>query len=196
MKRPLTPQEKKAFAYTKDHFDPSAYPHAFRRKWPKKKARAQRRYRRQVKQVLDSSAARNTDGWEEQTRVAEIRKKKPSKWKVLSLEDWLGSRRWRRAGGAARRLYDRLYDSDKHRERYRAFLATLPKNPDVFGPELADVFELMMMSPIPIPLLRRGIYMSPHRHVWLENFFQDEPDWKLRLSKWMDEMQSIRSALR
>jgi len=51
--RRRNPQEKKALAYRKDHVVEAEYPHAFRRNWPRKKARSHRAYRRRVRQLLD-----------------------------------------------------------------------------------------------------------------------------------------------
>lgn len=52
MKRRRSPGEKKALAYEKDHIIAAKHRHGFRKQWPLNKAHANRRYRRQVHQLL------------------------------------------------------------------------------------------------------------------------------------------------
>ncbi len=57
MSKVKNPHEKKRLAYDRDHVSPAEYPHAFRKTWPRKKARAERRARRKVRQVLNAICA-------------------------------------------------------------------------------------------------------------------------------------------
>ena len=47
-----SPQQKKDLEYSKGHFTFAEYPHAFRRNWKRKKARANRKYRRKADELL------------------------------------------------------------------------------------------------------------------------------------------------
>lgn len=48
------PQQKKINAYQRDHRTVMEYPHAFRKNWPKKKARIIRRERRKLTDAVKS----------------------------------------------------------------------------------------------------------------------------------------------
>ena len=55
MRRRKSPQLKKQDEYDKDYRPYTEYPHAFRKNWPKKKARANRRERSLVKILFQST---------------------------------------------------------------------------------------------------------------------------------------------
>lgn len=50
-----TPQQKKELAVKKDHFVRAEHPHAFRKNWPRKKARTNRDYRRKTEEILSQA---------------------------------------------------------------------------------------------------------------------------------------------
>lgn len=174
MKRRLTPQEKKAYAYQKEHFDTAEYPHAFRRSWPKKKAQAKRAYRHKVKQSLDSAVTQYTDDIDAQTRVTEIARKNVRKWPTLTLRGWLEERQSRRAFKFARDLLSESYDTEKHREHFLNLLSTLPTTSQFYGPALARGLALLLQG------------------AWLRDFLCAEPEWEARLRDWIDE-QDLRN---
>ena len=96
MSRVKTPQEKKQLHYDKDHVvSGGEAPHAFRRKWPKKKTRANRDYRRRADQLTKAAEKEvQADGVENQESIAtreQIRKsvgRKPLvKWGVRTIRD-------------------------------------------------------------------------------------------------------------
>src|SRR5262249_43305308 len=62
-----SPSEKKRLAYDRDHATLAEYPHAFRKKWPQKKASATRAVRRTVRQILNATG--------EDTLVAVVRRR-------------------------------------------------------------------------------------------------------------------------
>ena len=57
MKHRKSPRLKKQDAYEKDHRTDMENPHAFRKNWPKKKARANRRDRVTVRSLLATAGA-------------------------------------------------------------------------------------------------------------------------------------------
>lgn len=67
-KKPKSPPEKKELALKKDHFIIAEYPHAFRKNWPRKKARTNRDYRRKTEEII--SRAKRTISSEDAEAVA------------------------------------------------------------------------------------------------------------------------------
>lgn len=61
-KQRKSPQLKKELSLKKDHFTFAEYPHAFRRNWKRKKARANREYRRKSEQLLAPAKPRISAG--------------------------------------------------------------------------------------------------------------------------------------
>ncbi len=185
MKRPLTPQEKKAYAYQKEHFVAAEYPHLFRRSWPLKKARSKRAYRRKVKQSLEAFLTQDVDELEAQSRVSEIRKKMPRKWPVLTLRGWLDVRRGQRTHRFARHLFRLSYYAEAHQSRFSSLLASLPKTSEFYGPYLAETLGELLQRPTR-PVLR-PINNLNWRRVWLHDFLRDEPEWEARLQEWITD---------
>jgi hypothetical protein len=83
-----SPREKKRLAYDRDHVTAAEYPHAFRKQWPRKKARANRACRRQVRQVLQAA-----DG---EIAVHEIRREQVQKWGVVTVRTRIEQKREKR----------------------------------------------------------------------------------------------------
>jgi len=146
MRRQLTTQEKKAYAYQREHFDTAEYPHLFRRSWPKKKARAQRAYRRKVKQSLETFLTQDIDKLEVQSRLSQIQKEMPEKWLVLTLRAWLDVRRGQRTHRLARHLFRIRYNAEAHQSRFSSLLASLPKTSEFYGPYLAEMLGELVAS--------------------------------------------------
>jgi len=78
------PQEKKRLSYERDYRNVSEYPHAFRRKWPRNKARANRAFRRAEKQFIEL---------DDDTRLADLRREVLLKWEPIVLREWVERRR-------------------------------------------------------------------------------------------------------
>ncbi len=74
-----SPRAKKRLAYERDHVAPAEYPHAFRKQWPRKKARAGRAYRRKVRQLLRAAGA--------DAPVAAVRREEMRKWGTVPLRE-------------------------------------------------------------------------------------------------------------
>jgi hypothetical protein len=80
--------EKKRLAYAHDHVTPAEYPHAFRKKWPRKKAKAERSARHKVRQLLDATG--------DDAIVGVIRRKRVRKWGSISLREYVQFKQWKR----------------------------------------------------------------------------------------------------
>jgi hypothetical protein len=80
--------EKKRLAYARDHVTPAEYPHAFRKNWPKTKAKAERAARHKARQVLEAT-------WDDAV-VGMIRRKRVRKWGSISLHECVRFKQWKR----------------------------------------------------------------------------------------------------
>jgi hypothetical protein len=99
MSKVKSPVDKKRLVYDRDHVTPAEYPHAFRKQWPRKKAKAERAARRKVRQVLQASG--------EDTAATVVRREPVRKWASISLRESLQFKQWKRqqlAGRKARRV--------------------------------------------------------------------------------------------
>lgn len=99
MKRRKSPRLKKQDEYGKDHRTDMENPHAFRKNWPKKKARANRRDRVAVRSLVASADAEDLTGARVKSVVGghDI-------WKsgVMTLRDWVRRAPPRRASPSGR----------------------------------------------------------------------------------------------
>lgn len=108
MARPQSPQEKKALAYERDVVDAwGENQKAFRKTWPKKKARLQRSYRREWRESLRSQ---DSDAIDDRA----IRRTPHMKWTGPRLGEWVQNREER-----AERLRQDPRKSTEARERRR-----------------------------------------------------------------------------
>jgi hypothetical protein len=102
-KKRLTPSEKKRLSLQRDRIQDVENPKAFRKLWPRKKARTKRANRRVVRQVLVALPPEESD-----QAIKSRRPKRAKKWSGTAVP--LGTmieerhrRREARAGGKARR---------------------------------------------------------------------------------------------
>src|SRR5688572_352228 len=97
MKRRRTPAEKKALAYKKDRAIGAEYPHAFRRQWPRKKARVQRKERRQVSQSLAQVTQSYQEEQGDDILLKPIQRDIVESWEdPIPLSVWVKDRQFRR----------------------------------------------------------------------------------------------------
>jgi hypothetical protein len=96
-----SPQAKKRLSLTRDRIIDAKWPKAFRKNWPKKKARAERSYRRTVKQGLKSPDLDETE-----ERLLNSRRKPVKKWpgSALTLAAMIAERRRRRTKRYRRKI--------------------------------------------------------------------------------------------
>lgn len=91
----FTPPEKKRLSLEKDHPTQAKYPHGFRKSWPLKEKKAQRGFRRQVKQTL-TEALGSIDPVVDDIDVDGIRRKIVRKWEAKPLGEVLKKKKARR----------------------------------------------------------------------------------------------------
>jgi hypothetical protein len=121
--------------------------------------------------------------------VEAIARKRIAKWRTTSLGDWVEQRlddRVLRTGG---RFFTKPYDSRVHRAPFVAFLSSLVEGSSGGSRALARRFA-MLLAPLDRPgatMVYGGCWpprLDANRR-WLGDFFEDEPDWRARLSAWV-----------
>lgn len=134
MKRRLTPQEKKKLAYEKDHYvSGSESRHAFRKNWPKKKAKLNQKHRHRAARKLsameklgDISSVENSQF---EITAEELRKIDPReklfKFGVKSLREFVETN----AENRERRTWRRVEMRKLIAARCKQLIATLETNP-------------------------------------------------------------------
>src|SRR4051812_12824377 len=115
MSRVKDPGEKKALEYTKDHRYGGEYPHAFRRNFPRKRARANRAYRHRVRQFVEHANVDLTERTDPPVRRTYVRK-----WGASPLGVWIAYRQSVRALRTVGKILRSLYTA-ANRERFVAF---------------------------------------------------------------------------
>jgi len=101
----LSPQAKKRLSLTRDRIVDAKYPKVFRKNWPRKKARAERSFRRSVKQAL-----RNPDLENAGEIALRFRRESVKKWpgSVRTLAGAIAERRRKRAKRYRRKVKSKL----------------------------------------------------------------------------------------
>ncbi len=173
------PQEKKALSYTRDHVI-----RAEQRKKPSPhatpvKEQANRKFRRQVHQVLDVEQDALAVDPLEDTTVDAIRREQIQKLPATPLGKWLEDRRSRRVERTASNYFKRPYETAKHRDKFAAFLDAVVRGHSDNSRKLAEYFARVLD-----PTSRDTARMRE----WLRAFFRDEPLWDKQLREWIAAM--------
>ena len=189
MKQRSTPREKKELEYTKDHVDSSEYPHAFRKQWPRKKARSHRAYRRGIHQLLDTlSATPQVDFLDDRVDPEKVVQKKVKKWRVVSMGRVVRRRIDSRIERTAWNFFKDPYNSSLDRARFARFLASQVDGHTKQSRNLALLFKEVLYGSADVRSMGRLQFWRAdgQRHqAWLRAFFQDEPEWEGRLRTWI-----------
>jgi len=114
-RRKLTPQQKKALAYRKDHPLQAENPHAFRHHWPRQKATANQAYRHRVRQMLGEYRGEIEEGHDRSAgeRVRSVRRRLKRKWGALTLRETIERRKSQRVQTHAGHYFDHPYDAER-----------------------------------------------------------------------------------
>jgi hypothetical protein len=157
VKESKSPQQKKALFYQKDHHVTAEYPQSFARTWPRKKARANRKYRRQVRQILAESATQ--DEREDQGAVSlrslPVRRDPVRKWgPPLSMREWVTSRLENRLRRTAWNYFRQPYDRGRHRERFIGFLKEITAGQSEYSRQFARCMNELLEPPEPVEPVR------------------------------------------
>jgi hypothetical protein len=181
VKKRLSPQEKKQLAYDRDHYVSGGEScHGFRKKWPKKKATMNQKFRHQVAQALhkmekigDAEIIENSTV---EVTAEQIRKPHPkdklSKWGVTSLKEFVKSRLEKRVSRTRHR----------HGERERD---------DAFLKGLIIEFERNQES----RKAKHLILLITHASSGLHDFLKTHPAWKARLQNQLLEKEKTERQL-
>ena len=187
-KQRKTPVQKKRLAYNKDHVLRVEYPNAFRRYWPRRKAQASQKERRQVRRLLgdlvpDQNAEARLD-----MPLRPVRRDRVRKWSgsATPLGEHIAHRHHMRVSRAAWNFFKTPYDSTRHKARFIAFLAQITQEKTVYTIKVAAMFQELLLPPV---CLSDAQYSSrlDQRSRWLQAFVADEPEWGARLQAWIDE---------
>jgi hypothetical protein len=172
MRRRRTPREKKALSYVRDRVSHGAKArHTFRKSWPRKKAAAQRAYRRK----LQAEAGALVRGFEsDQTTTApQVRWRPVRKWPAPTLREWIQNRQLeRRASHGAKA--QRALRQQEFLLRYcdqllRGFLrdVRVPKEDDLSDLQEYSWQRLRPQLPISRAGWKRFLEMKPERQLLL-----------------------------
>lgn len=199
MKERKTPQQKKALFYRKDHHVLTEWPHSFARQWPRKKARANRKYRRRVGQVLAKSVRQyereDRDAWT--PRPLPARRDPVRKWEPpMRMREWVTSRLDNRIRRTAWNYFRQPYVRTRHRDRFVGFLKDVTAGHSEYSSHLARAMNELLEPPEPVRSRGEGLWefslMFPSNtgqaRVWLAAFFADEPAWERHLRQWIRDL--------
>ncbi len=184
MTRRRTPQEKKHNEYTKDYSTPSS--HGFRQSLPREKARANRAYRRQVHQRVDTFEAYQGDTVPERLSSAQVRRKRVQKdYGVAPMGEVIERRLEGRIERIAQTTFFRHeYNSVRDRERFADFLAAQVRGRTETSRNLALYLNKLMYPPPQYENKYLPRFWEKNQQ-WFRSFFQDEPEWEVRLRTWI-----------
>ncbi|MGN6759086.1 MAG: hypothetical protein ACTHMJ_22175 [Thermomicrobiales bacterium] len=185
MKNHLTPGQKKALSYRKDHRNGAEYPYGFRHSWPLKKAHANRKYRRQVRQhVSQARQSRFADNHDDLTPLP-VRRDSVKKRGAIPLENWIHDGLMFRIQRIARVHFRYPCDGGVASERFIRFLTTLVQGRTEQSRQLALYFN-ELLDPPELPVETDYVHSpSRARRDWLKAFFNDEPDCEHLLRNWI-----------
>lgn len=189
MKERKTPQEKKALDYKKTHLNMAEYPHAFRRHWPRTEARTNRKYRRQIAQLLDQIEYTTLNDESEELnaqalpiRRDEVRKKSG----VISLHDRVSGTLEYRVSRTGWNYFKKPYDSSLHHEPFIGLLTALTSGKNDHARELALLFNEFLDPPEITDYPKPEAWKAESSiRSWLKAFFVDEPEWEPLLRTWI-----------
>jgi hypothetical protein len=181
------PPEKKRAEYDRDHRTAMEAPHAFRKNWPRKKARLTRVHRRtaeaRVHAVLRGHDADELlipprpRGWLRKMGVGSLRK-------VVAYRE-----KRRRASFLPRYVLIR-YDATQHAGPFKRFLSELMSGRTQLAAQRAAHVKYLLDARLPSN--------SPHiaYQRWLRSFFSTTPQWEARVRTWITDVAGMRSGSR
>ncbi|HEV2238105.1 MAG TPA: hypothetical protein VGR57_15700 [Ktedonobacterales bacterium] len=189
-RRKLSPQQKKALAYRKDHPLQAENPHAFRHHWPRQRAAINQAYRHRVRQLLGEYRGVPVEERDDSAgaRVRSVRRRSKRKWGAVPLRAAIQQRQRRQVYGAARQYFGHPYIAARDHQRFSAYLAALTAGATARQPGLArrfaDLLDAARQANPDMTRYRTGTMPSQYP-AWLRAFLRDEPAWEPRLRAWI-----------
>lgn len=185
------PREKKEREY-EDRFACSEYPHLFRKGWPRKKAKASRRFRRRAEGLLRGlegdagevlERAEDAGATEAAVRRADVRRVR--KWGTVSLRDRVRLSRRERVERLGFNFFTSPYDPAEHRKPFKTFLAAQMEGRTEHTREAASFIAYLLDEPEITPFYDRHY----NKRAWVAAFLRDAPGWEARLRAWIAEQE-------
>lgn len=192
MKR-KTPQEKKELLYEKERRTGSL--HGYVKSYPKTKARINKASRHEANAALKTASIESSEQAVEVTddqaitreRLQRSIKRVPGgdfKARPYKLKEWVENRLEGRVKFAGDRYFAESYNSAAHRKRFRKHLQTILSGRSATSAAVARFYEDILN-----PSTLEAEKYHAKRRFWLQAFFEDEPEYKFKLSVWIAEMQ-------
>ena len=189
------PREAKELDYARHRRSAAEYPHAWRRQLPRKKANAERAFRRDAAETLRAArgavrAERAERAEQAGEELDDLQRQKVTTWTVPTLREHVARVLDNRVERLGWNYFKTPYDSARHRGPFAYFLAALTAGRQGYSHDYAQRFARILATP---PALASGLLGSwppdPSRiHRWLLEFFADEPEWEQRLCDWIAQM--------
>ena len=188
-----TPQQKKELLYEKERRTGSL--HGYVRTYPKTKARINRALRHDANVALRTADLESAEQAVEVTddlaitceRLQSSRKSAiGSDFKAYpyTIKEWVKNRLEGRVRFAGHRYFAKPYNSAAHRKSFRKHLQTIISGRSANSAVVARFYEEVLN---PSNLETENYHAK--RRLWLQAFFEDEPEYELKLRVWIAEMQ-------
>lgn len=186
-----SPQEKKRDSYKRDRYVQLEAPHAFRKNWPKKKARAQQAYRHEAKQVLDTAVKAPEIADVSENVVKTLKREKVVKFGKMRLREWLDRHQRERIMRAIRHRFGSPGSvmTPRSRSNAAAFLRSVIH--DGQGPEsrlFAHAFCEVWLPP-PDGNCESAVMFGDgfrwRNRDGLERVFEEYPELRQEFEKWL-----------
>lgn len=192
MKR-KTPQEKKELLYKKERRTGSL--HGYVKTYPKTKARINRASRHEANVALKSAGIESSEQAVEVTddqaitreRLQRSIKRVPGddfKARPYKLKEWVENRLEGRVKLAGDRYFAEPYNSAAHRKKFTKHLQTVLSGRSATSAVVARFYE-DVLDPSNLEAEKH----HAKRRLWLQAFFEDEPEYELKLRVWIAEME-------
>jgi hypothetical protein len=186
MKRRRTPSEKKELAYEKDHILRVEYHNTFRRSWPRKKARVNRKDRRKTHQYLERLLPNDAEQARLEATATPYILDDAQKWpgSVISLREHLAEKRRRIAQFTGHNYFRKAYAKEAHYEAFYRFIQQLLKDTSEYAYSVSRVLDELLT---PAEELDQPRYSMQHqlRRKWLLQFFHDAPELYPAVQQWI-----------
>jgi hypothetical protein len=181
MSRLKSAPEKRHAALARDHRTAMEAPHAFRKNWPKKKARVNRKRRR----AADAAVRSVLEGADPEALV--VPRRRPGEHLHKSGVASLGrvvARKVKRTGSDFLPSYVRpRRDPALHAPEFRAFLAAMIRGRSRVARERAAHFQWLLDARLP------NNHAVRYQQAWLRRFFAAERQWEARVRRWCQGAQ-------
>jgi hypothetical protein len=182
MSKLKTSPEKRAAALKHDHRTEMEAPHAFRKNWPKKKARINRNRRR----VADAATRGAVRGGEPDDLLVprRLRGEHLKKMGVAPLGDVVATKKRRTRTDFLPRYIAPRGNPAEHAEAFHSFLSALLQGRSSVSAERAKYLLWLLDAELP------NNHHVLHKQIWLRRFFAAEPRWEARVRTWCRQVQA------